>query len=159
MKKQIPKEFIQEALKLGAKRTELNESTRNSNEFFHSFNPKQADFLGVLGEMVANFETMKKGKAFFFNALLDKNPVPEPDLIIKTEDEVFRIDVKATQNEKFYLPVYKLEKAEKIGITHFWIFIFDIKNKVYQHRWFSIDAVKTWEIVEMWNKKNYFKKL
>ncbi len=151
----IPKEFIEIAKAHGAKRTTMNEATRNGNNNYNATNPKKADFIGVLGEMIAALELMKRGKAFFLNALYDEKALPGADIILKD----YKIDVKTTTQKEICIPAYKLEKVESLNITNYWLIQINLNSLTYKQFFYTIEQVKTWPIVERYEKKVYIKTL
>ncbi len=153
----IPAEFISIAKKHGAKRSKLNEKTRELNEDYSSPNPNKADFIGVLGEMLAALEMQKKGMKFTLNALLDEKPLAEPDIMFEHNGQQWNVDVKATEGRKKYVPTRKLDKAEACNINAYWFFKIDLKQDIYYHNFNTLDEVKSWRIID-YKEKQYCKK-
>ena len=151
--KKIPKEFIAIAQHHASKRTAMNEKVRKGIDSFYASNPSKADFIGVLGEMIAGLEMMKKGKAFFFNALYDEKQLPGADLIV----DDYRIDVKTTTKNDFCVPVYKVEKSKSLKISHYWIIKINIEKQTYLQLFYSVDDVLLWPIEERYKKKVHVK--
>ncbi len=153
----IPAAYIDIAKQIGLQRSKLNAETRNSKQVYSSPNPNKADFIGVLGEMLAALEMQKKGMKFTLNALLDEKPLAEPDIIFKHNGQQWNVDVKATEGRKKYVPTRKLDKAEVCNINAYWFFKIDLKQDIYYHNFNTLDEVKSWRIID-YKEKQYCKK-
>ena len=155
---EIPSMYIQAAKQIGLQRTQRNQKTREGNKDFYSGNPEQTDFIGVLGEMLAAFELIKKGNKFTLNALLDDKPLTEPDITFEHNGKLWLVDAKATETRMKRVPKRKLDKAAANNINAYWFFRISLKEDWYQHAFHTIEEVQSWQCVESYNEQQYCKK-
>ena len=155
---QIPKEFIEIAKELGLQRTICNEKKRNANKEFYSSNPEQTDFIGVLAEMLAAFELMKKGNRFTLNEMKGGNVIAEQDIAFEHNGKLWLVDVKATTTRIKRVPKRKFGKAADSGINAYWFFRISLKEYWYQHQFNTLEQVQSWQCVDSFGEEQYCKK-
>lgn len=148
-----PLEYIDIAKAVGKKRADLNTRLRNSNGNYYQKDPTGADIVGVLGELIAIHDLMKRGAGFTVAPLLDASPVQSPDLtIIGTDGEDYNIDVKGTTSNYKYLNLKKYEKAAEHGIDWYWFFKIDLKNYYYYANFHEREEIVSWQVKDFGNK-------
>ena len=121
-------------------------------------NPEKADFIGVLGEILAALELTKKGYGHTLSALLDDKPVQAADVFFNTNNKSWCVDVKATETMLKRVPKRKLDKAEQSGINGYWFFRISLKENWYKHNFHSVEEVKQWNCAEQYGEEQYHKK-
>lgn len=156
--KTFPKEFIEVAKTNALKRCNFNKKVRQYKKEYEIKNPLDSDFIGVLGEMLAAWEMIKKGKEFFLNSLFDSEQKKEPDIVFKSGQTIYNVDAKASKSKKYSVPCHKVDKAEKHNISHYWFFIVDLEKCEYKYKFASLEEVKTWEIKDFFAVPAYYLK-
>lgn len=153
----FPSEFIDIAKQHGESRAKLCEQIRKTNTKYHSDNPTQFDFVGVLGELLAQYSLQKKGLAFCCNALVDEKPITDFDVYLKKENKKFYIDVKAATQPIFKVPVHKHKKAmERTKINYYWFFYIRINDRTFIDKLIPAKKVEHWSVQEFYQTKVKF---